>query len=159
APHPDPSVFLIGLEKNDLEGLSSIAAEYRMYAEIIDLTTDLGAAATAFDLILVRGGLAEAAPIFDAARRSRAVVFAAADTGEKDTLRAFPFAPPQIPGGLINIRPDADGTIRGYDYSRIPCRPSLALSTLLAARGALADLTCPRSGVAAWQELGADQKS
>ena len=30
---------------------------------------------------------------------------------------------------------------------------------IAAARSALADLTCPQSGMAAWQELGADQKS
>src|SRR6185436_5470356 len=135
APHPDPGIFLIGLEKNDFEGLSSIAAEYRMYAEIIDIATDLGAAATAFDVIPARGGPDEAAPILDAARRSRGVVFAEADlgAGEKDALRAFPYAPPQPPSGLININPDADGTIRAYDYVRGTCRASLALATHLTA--------------------------
>jgi class 3 adenylate cyclase/CHASE2 domain-containing sensor protein len=171
SPHPDPGIFLIGLEKNDLEGLSTIAAEYRTYAEIIDMTTDLGAAATAFDLILVRGGPAEAAPILAAAHRSRAVLFAEADTaggnsGDSDTLRSFPFAPREVLAGLININPDPDGVIRGYGYARRysgaktgMCRPSLALAAYLASRGALNDLTCPQSDVAAWPELASDLKT
>lgn len=165
-PHPDTRIFLVGLEKQDFEGLSTIAAEYRTYAEIIDMTTALGAAATGFDLILARGGPAEAAPILEAARRSRGVVFAEADTGEKETLRAFPFAPPQLPGGLVNIRPDADEVIRGYEYARHvrgqaagACTPSLALALYLAAQSALADLRCTPAGLATWPELGADRKS
>lgn len=166
SPHPDARVFLVGLEKADFEGVSSIAAEYRTYAEIIEMTTELGAAAIGFDLILARGGPAEGAPILEAARRSRAVVFAEADTGDKEILRSFPFAPPQLPGGLVNIRPDPDEVIRGYDYARRSphaatgvCRPSLALAMYLAAKGSLADLRCGQPGVASWPELGPDQKT
>jgi len=162
AARPDGSIFLIGTEKNDLDGLSTIAGEYRNYAEIIDIANDLGAAVTAFDLILARGGPAEAEPVLTAARRGRGVVFAEADTGEKETLRSFIFAPREMPGGLVNIRADSDTVTRGYDYARLSggvCRPSLALAVYLAARGSNADLNCAADGSVGWADLGPDSKS
>ena len=162
APRPDANVFLIGLEKRDFENLPNIVEEYKAYAEIIDITSDLGAAATAFDLILARGGPVEAEPILASARHSHAVIFAAADSGEKEILRSFPFAPAQRPSGLINMKPDPDGVVRGYEYARaVPnaCVPSLALAAYLAARGALSDLTCSPAGFVRWPELASDQKT
>jgi adenylate cyclase len=162
SPRPDPNVFLIGIGQEDLKSISGIAAEYQTYAEIIDIASDLGAAVTAFDLILARGGPAEAETVLAAARRSRAVVFAAADTGEKEILRSFPWAASQSPAGLINMKPDRDGVVRGYEYARTgpeKCLPSLALAAWLAAGGVLGDLTCSPPGFVTWPELMPDRKT
>lgn len=162
SPQPDENVFLIGLEKSDLEGLSTIEAEYRVYAEILQKASDLSAAVVAFDLIFARGGAAEAAPIMAAARSGRGAVFAEADTGEREILRSFPFAPAEFPGGLVNISPDSDGVHRRYDYATLSsgiCRPSLALAEYLVSRGALQDLKCPGDGSVRWPELAADART
>src|SRR5271155_4714770 len=40
-PRPDPRVFIVGLDTDDLVGDSTTAAEYRTYADLFDILTGL----------------------------------------------------------------------------------------------------------------------
>lgn len=155
APKPDPRIFVIGMENADMMGASSTAAEYRTYAEIIDMVSDLKASAIAFDLILARGDKADDAPIVKAARSSGRVILA--DAVGNMRLPASLFAESGSPAGAINAEPDSDGVFRHYSYAYAHgkfCHPSLALATYLMWQDALDDVTCPAGERVAWKELG-----
>jgi adenylate cyclase len=160
APKPDPRIFLIGMENADMMGTSSTAAEYRTYAEIIDMVSDLKASAIAFDLILARGTKADDEPIVTAARRSGRVVLA--DAVGSMRLPVFLFAESAAPAGAINAEPDPDGVFRHYVYGYAHdefCHPSLALATYLMWEQALDDVTCPDGNRIVWKELGPDMRT
>jgi adenylate cyclase len=160
APKPDPRIFVIGMENPDMMGASTTAAEYRTYAEIIDMVSDLKASAIAFDLILARGDQADDAPIVKAARNSRRVILA--DAVGNMRLPASLFADSGSPAGAINAEPDSDGVFRHYSYAYAHgkfCHPSLALAAYLMWQDALEDVTCPGGERVAWKELGPDMRT
>ena len=158
---PDSNIFLVGLEKNDLVGVSSVAAEYETYAEIIQIASDLKASVVTLDLVMARGDPVGAGPVIAAARRNGRVVLAEV-IGGATPLRSFMFAPPEFPSGAIDVKDDPDGVFRHYHYgySRSgSCVPSLALAAYLMWQDARADLTCRDSATLVWKELGPDKRS
>ena len=158
-PKPDPRMFLVGLETNDLAQWNSAEAEYRTYAEIVDILTDLQASAVGIDLILERGTQADAAGVMEAIRENGHVILGEALTGST-VARSFMFADREFPSGLINIVSDPDGVHRRYSYGvadRSSCRPSLALATYLTSLRPPRHATCSDAGALQWKELGPDK--
>ncbi len=161
APKPDGRIFLVGLESKDFVGASSTAAEYRTYAEIVNMLSDLRVAVVALDFMMARGGPDDAKEVLAAIRSSGRVVLAQAMTREMQ-VRSFLFAPPQFPEGRVNIAADSDGVHRRYSYGiadPLGCQPSLALASYLMWQEAAAELACAGSEALTWKELGPDQRS
>ncbi len=162
APKPDARVFLVDLESEDFMGAASTAAEYNMYADIVNILSDFEVKAVAFDLMLARGTAEDSRGVLAALRKSGNVVLA--EAWEQTKLRqSFPaFAPGEFFSGLINISMDPDGVHRRYSYGATvgQCRPSLALAAYLRYMDiAQTALHCTDTGELAWKELGADQSS
>src|SRR6185436_16222181 len=80
APKPDGRIFLVGLESKDFVGAASTAAEYRTYAEIVNMLTDLRVSVIALDFMMARGGPDDAKEVLAAVRSSGRVVLAQAMT-------------------------------------------------------------------------------
>jgi CHASE2 domain-containing sensor protein len=157
-PKPDPRVFVVGIETNDLVGSGTTQAEYRNYADILDILTDLQVSAVGVDVIMMRGGEQDAHGIWESIRNNGHVVLAEMRTATMDA-RSFPFAPPQFPSGLIDIAADTDGVHRRYSYgvaAGFTCEPSLALSTYLASFRPPKKPNCAEPGALSWGVLGPD---
>ena len=157
-PKPDPRVFLVGLETKDLVGASTTQAEYRTYADLLDILTDLQVSAVGMDVIMMRGGEQDARAVWESIRGNGHVVLAEMHTASMEA-RSFPFADPQFPSGLINIAADPDGVHRRYAYGvagGFTCEPSLALATYLASFRPPRKVTCPGARALVWKELGPD---
>ncbi len=166
-PKPDAKVFLIGLETADLVGTSTSEAEYRNYADILDMLTDLQVSSIGMDLIMARGREPDARVVREAIRNNGHLVLAEMRTPTM-LARSFLFADPEFPSGLINIASDDDGVHRRYTYGAVDgstCEPSLALATFLASFRPPRRLTCSGAGsntagdALAWKELGPDKLS
>src|SRR6185295_2284741 len=161
APRPDDRIFLIGLESKDFVGASSTAAEYRMYAEIVSMLSDLRVSVVALDFMMARGGQEDAREIVGAIRSSGRVVLGQAMTPQMQ-VRSFLFAPKEFPDGRMNITGDSDGVHRRYSFGvqdSLGCQPSLALASYLMWQDAAAGLTCAGNDALVWKELGPDQTS
>jgi adenylate cyclase len=157
-PRPDPNIFLIGLETNDLVGTGTIEGEYRIYAGILDILTDLEVSAVGMDLIMMRGSERDSRGVREAIRNNGHVVLAEMQL-PRTVARSFPFAEREFPSGLIDIASDTDGVHRRYWYGitgGFTCEPSLALSTYLASFRPSRKVACPDMDNLVWKELGAD---
>ncbi len=157
-PKPDPRVFLVGIETNDLVGSSTTEAEYGTYADILGILTDLQVSAVGMDLIMMRGVEPDARGVWQSIQNNGHVVLAEIHTPTM-FVRSFPFAAPQFPSGLIDIAADTDGVHRRYSYGvtgGFTCEASLALATYLASFRPPRMVTCPGTGELVWKELGAD---
>src|SRR5258708_3200207 len=114
APKPDGRIFLVGLETKNLAGDSTVAAEYKTYAEIVNMLSDLRVSVVALDFMMVRGRPEDAQEVLAAIRSSGRVVLAQARTPEM-LARSFLFAPPgEFEEGRVNIAADSDGVHRRY---------------------------------------------
>ena len=161
APRPDDRIFLIGLESKDFVGASSTAAEYRMYAEIVTMLSELRVSVVALDFMMARGEHADAQEILAAIRSSGRVVLGQAMTPQMQ-VRSFLFAAKEFPDGRMNITADSDGVHRRYSFGvqdSLGCQPSLALASYLMWQDATAGLSCVGTDALVWKELGPDQSS
>src|SRR5258708_10204672 len=162
APKPDGRIFLVGLETKNLAGDSTVAAEYKTYAEIVNMLSDLRASVVALDFMMVRGRPEDAQEVLAAIRSSGRVVLAQARTPEM-LARSFLFAPPgEFEEGRVNIAADSDGVHRRYAYGiseAHSCLPSLALAAYLKWQDARPEFACVGSSELTWKELRPDQKS
>jgi CHASE2 domain-containing sensor protein len=159
-PKPDPRVFLVGVETNDLVGTSTAEAEYHTYADILDILTDLQVSAAGVDLIMMRGVEPDARRVRDSIRNNGHVVLAEMRSATM-VARSFPFAGQEFPSGLISINSDADGVHRRYTYGvagGFTCEPSLALATYLASFRPPRKVACG-TDVLVWKELGKDSRT
>jgi class 3 adenylate cyclase/CHASE2 domain-containing sensor protein len=174
APPVDPNIVHIDIVGSDLAKLPTLELEYQSAANIILEAGDMGARVIGFDLVFARGNETMAKPILDeidrAAERNRAVVlaealFPAARNGSVERIRSFPFQERHQTAGLINVKPDPDGTFRRYTYA-YPSgtgeyEPSFALACYLAWRDVswAKDVRSPRPGLLQWNELADDFRS
>jgi class 3 adenylate cyclase/CHASE2 domain-containing sensor protein len=157
-PKPDPKVFLVGLEKMDIEKARTTADEYRNYAGILDILTDLQVSSVGIDLVMMRGVESDAREVRDSIRNNGHVVLAEIRSATMP-VRAFPFAAQEFPSGLIDIAADSDGVHRRYSYGVADssgCAPSLALGTWLASFHPSRALACTGAGALVWKELSTD---
>jgi class 3 adenylate cyclase/CHASE2 domain-containing sensor protein len=171
APPADPNIVHLDITGSDLAKLPTLELEYQSAAEIIRKASDLGARVIGFDIVFGRGNETMAKPILDeigrAAKQNRIVVLAeavipTASDGNVERVRSFPFRDELQPAGLINVKPDPDGTFRRYVYA-YPSRaggyePSFALACYLAWRDLNWNeaVSSPRPGTLKWNELAAD---
>jgi class 3 adenylate cyclase/CHASE2 domain-containing sensor protein len=161
APKPDSRIFLVGLETKNLGGDSTVAAEYKTYAEIVNMLSDLRVSVVALDFMMVRGRPEDAQEVMAAIRSSGRVVLAQARTPEM-LAQSFLFAPREFEEGRVNISADSDGVHRRYAYGISEaqgCQPSLALAAYLKWQDARPEFACVGSSELTWKELGPDQKS
>lgn len=160
-PKPDPRVFLVGIETKDLVGADTTAAEYKIYADILNSLTDLQVSAVGMDLIMARGNEADSRPVIEAIRNNGHVVLAEAQTATM-VARSFLFMPkPEFPAGEIAIGADSDGVHRHYLWGfgeESMCKSSLALATYLASFRPARQVTCGLKELS-WKELGPDLAS
>jgi len=158
-PKPDAKIFLVGIETNDLVGASTTEAEYRTYADILDILNDLQVAAVGMDLIMARGSESDAKRVLASIRENGHVVLAEVHTARM-VVRSFLFAEPEFPSGLITVASDEDGVHRRYSYGiadRFTCKPSLALACYLASFRPPREFACTDAGILSWKELGSDK--
>jgi class 3 adenylate cyclase/CHASE2 domain-containing sensor protein len=171
APPVDPNIVHIDIVGSDLTKLPTLELEYQSAANIILEAADLGAKVIGFDLVFARGNDTMAKPILGeiirAAQGNRAVVLAEAlisapGNGSTERIRSFPFQERHQMAGLINVKPDLDGTFRRYTYA-YPSgpgeyEPSFALACYLAWRDVdwTKDVRSPRPGILQWNELADD---
>jgi class 3 adenylate cyclase/CHASE2 domain-containing sensor protein len=174
APPVDPNIVHIDIVRSDLAKLPTLESEYQSAANIILEAGDLGAKVIGFDLVFERGDETMAKPIIDEIDRvtklSRTVVLAealipAVSNGRVERIRSFPFRERDPAAGLINVKPDSDGTFRRYTYA-YPSgaggyEPSFALACYLAWRDVdwKREVRSPRPGILQWKELAADFSS
>jgi class 3 adenylate cyclase/CHASE2 domain-containing sensor protein len=174
APPVDPNIVHIDIVGSDLAKLPTLEFEYQSAATIILEAGAMGARVIGFDLVFGRGDETMAKPILDeidrAAERNRTVVLAealipAARNGSVERIRSFPFQERRQTAGLINVKPDPDGTFRRYTYA-YPSgaggyEPSFALACYLAWREVnwTKDVRSPRPGILEWNELADDFRS
>jgi hypothetical protein len=171
APPVDPNIVHIDIVRSDLAKLSTLQFEYQSAANIILEASDLGAKVIGFDLVFERGNEPMAKPILDeidrVAKLNRTVVLAealipTATNGRVERIRSFPFRERHPAAGLINVKPDADGTFRRYTYaypsSAGGYEPSFALACYLAWRDVdwNKEVRSPRPGMLHWSELAGD---
>lgn len=161
-PKPDARVFLVGIQIEDLVGAGTTEAEYKVYADIINSLTDLQVSAVGMDLIMARGGEADARPVIEAIRNNGHVVLAEARTATMVARSFLSFMPkPEFPAGEIAIAADDDGVHRHYRWGIADgetCKPSLALATYLASFRPARQVTCGEKELS-WKELGPDLAS
>jgi class 3 adenylate cyclase/CHASE2 domain-containing sensor protein len=171
APPSDPNIVHIDIVRADLAKLSTLELEYQSAAEIIREAGDLGAKVIGFDLVFARGNEAMAKPILDemakGAEHNHKVVLAEAlipggPDENAERVRSFPFRDRLLPAGLINVKPDSDGTFRRYCYA-YPAGldgydPSFALACYLCWRDSSwsNEMYTPKKGLLQWTELAAD---
>ncbi len=172
APAVDPSIVHVDVTQVDLRKTPTLELEYQSAANIIRQTFELGAKVVAFDVVFGRGNEAMADPILKEIERGRTqnktVVLAEAlvplaEDGTEERARSFPFRDRVLPAGLINVRADADGVLRRYDYVHLAGsgarpEPSLALASYLAWREITweSGVSFPRPDVVKWEELSSD---
>ena len=171
APPADPNIVHLDITGSDLAKLPTLELEYQSAAEIIRKASDLGARVIGFDIVFARGNETMAKPILDeigrAAKQNRIVVLAeavipTASDGKVERIRSFPFRDELQPAGLINVKPDPDGTFRRYAYAYPSSvdgyEPSFALACYLAWRDLKWNeaVSSPRKGTLKWNELAAD---
>jgi CHASE2 domain-containing sensor protein len=170
APPADPHIVHLDVGPEDLRSLSSLGAEYQNIAEIIREATVIGVKTIALDIIFERGSSGDAKPIqeainFASANNTVVIMAEALFSGSSPRRgRSFPFAARQLPAGLINVEPDADGIFRRYRLLHngpSEVEPSFALATYLAWRGVdwEKDVKFPKPGLVNWPELGGDYSS
>ncbi|HEX4641351.1 MAG TPA: CHASE2 domain-containing protein, partial [Chthoniobacterales bacterium] len=125
APPVDPSIVHVDITQADLRKTPTLESEYQNAANIVRQSADLGAKVIAFDVIFGRGDQATAGPILKEIERAKTqgktVILAEAllpspENGKEERVRSFPFGERRPAAGLINVRADADGVLRRYDY-------------------------------------------
>jgi class 3 adenylate cyclase/CHASE2 domain-containing sensor protein len=172
APPVDSNIVHLDIVGSDLAKLPTLELEYQGAAEIIREAGEMGAKVIGFDLVFGRGNQSMAKPILEeierAAKLNRAVVLAEAlipgvRNGSAERIRSFPFQERHQPAGLINVKPDPDGTFRRYTYAYPAAgaglyEPSLVLACYLAWRDLnwTNDVHSPRPGILQWKELAED---
>src|SRR2546423_5763011 len=174
APPADPSIVHVDITQVDLRKTPTLELEYQSAANIIREASELGAKVIAFDVIFGRGTQARAEPILKEIERAKSqnktVILAEAllpspEDGKEERVRSFPFRERLLSVGLINVRADADGVLRGYDYVHEAYdgnrEPSLALASYFAWREIAWEggVTFPSPGILRWGELSSDLTS
>jgi adenylate cyclase len=172
APPADPSIVHVDITQVDLRKTPTLELEYQNAANIVHQAFELGAKVVAFDVVFGRGDQTMADPILKEIERNKGktVILAEAllpspEDGKEERIRSFPFRERVLPAGLINVRADADGVLRRYDYVHETGggkhEPSLGLACYLAWREIAweSGVTFPRPGVLRWEELSSDFSS
>ncbi|HEY5706736.1 MAG TPA: CHASE2 domain-containing protein [Terrimicrobiaceae bacterium] len=165
APNTDPHIVHLDLDSDDLDKSTDLVTEYQNIADLITEVSDLGASVIVFDVVFGRGSRESAQPILEAIEHARSnncsVVLAEFLDGSLQVKRSFPFTERVRPSGLANVKSDADGVLRHYDFvHKAPdgLEPSLALAGYLAWRRLDWDRVnrSPETGIVSWPELSAD---
>lgn len=171
APAAEQSIVHVDITQVDLRATPTLELEYQSAANIIRQAFELGAKVVAYDAVFGRGTEAMAAPIVKeiaaAKSQNKSVVLAeallpSAENGKEERIRSFPFRDRLEPAGLINVRADADGVFRHYNYVHRrgsgKGEPSLALAAYLAWRDIDWEkgVTLESADRIRWEELASD---